>query len=1035
MKNSAGFIAAATRSVRTIVGHRFNGRVVCIFGVCFFLLSQSLMATGVIKGKVFDKETKDELPGANIVVKGTSVGAATDINGAYDIPNAPAGEQTFVVSYIGYVSINVIVNIPESGTVTQDYYLEPTAIQGKTVVVTAQAQGQVEAINQQLSSNKIASVVSEAKIQELPDFNAAEAIGRLPGVSTLQSSGEADKVVIRGLAPQYNEVAVGGITLASTGSTQIGIASQGGTAGAVNNDRSVDLTMVTPYMIKSIQVYKTLTPDLEANAIGGFVNMDLREAPSGFHSDALWQSGYTQKSNKYGNYRAVVSGSNRFFDDGLGVYVLGNIEQYDRSADNMSANYTTFSSTIDSTTGYRPVQVSGVTLNRHIETRKRYGGNVILDYMLPNGSITSTNMFSQLNSNFQDYNVGIAYVGTLGINYTYRAGNTTNNVGTNSLDFKNDFGFMSADVNAAYTYSTNTLPQSPYYQFGQTGGVTTNANNNINKIPDSLASSVQYLPSATYLTSVSLLSSKYEEYDKLAKGDFKIPLNVGNNISGFFKFGGEYRHNDHTNNQTTPYAEINTGNSLEKSIVTGIQAQSWGHNVISDSANNGRLPAYQFMANNNGGLYSSFLDNRFGKIYWAADPTVLNDITNYIAGEPSLNALHSLGALNPGGWFDGLFQTLPNNYIYIENYSAAYLMSELDIGSDWMVVGGARYENVTSSFTAYNLRDSRDPGSQPAYVQIVTDHPGNKFWLPMVQSKYDIADWSDIRYSYTQTLARPDYSELSPHYSVGYKGAYVQAGNPDLKTAQAYNHDLALTFHSNDLGLFSIGGYYKEIKNFTYSTSYKLYSPSPNYTIPPGLDTVGTFAGLGSPPTPGAPLYTYVNNRYLAYVKGLETDFQTRFWYLPFPLNGLVLGVNYTHIWSKTIYPLEDFISYGRPPKQTYRLVDSTRAGRLIDQPNDIMNSYVGYDYKGFSARLSFLFQGNSVSYIGNFPEQDGFTKNYFNMDLSARQRLPWEGVEVYMDVKNLNNESNISEQESIGGFTNQQYYGLTADLGLRIIM
>jgi len=77
------------------------------------------------------------------------------------------------------------------------------------------AQGQVQAINQQLASDKIVSIVSEAKIQELPDFNAAEAIGRLPGVSTLQSSGEANKVVVRGMAPQYNEVAVGGITLAS----------------------------------------------------------------------------------------------------------------------------------------------------------------------------------------------------------------------------------------------------------------------------------------------------------------------------------------------------------------------------------------------------------------------------------------------------------------------------------------------------------------------------------------------------------------------------------------------------------------------------------------------------------------------------------------------------------------------------------------------------------------------------------------------------------------------------------------------------
>ncbi|OYV84514.1 MAG: hypothetical protein B7Z63_06800, partial [Ignavibacteriae bacterium 37-53-5] len=238
-----------------------------------------------IKGKVFDRETKDALPGATILVKGTSIGASTDLNGAYTIYNAPSGTQTIVISYVGYVPTSESVNVPDNGTLEKDFYLEATAIQGKAVIVTAQAQGQIQAINQQLTSNKIVSVVSEAKIQELPDFNAAQAISRLPGVSVTQSSGEANKVVIRGLAPQYNEVAVGGITLASTGSAQIGATSLAtlgpGFTGTINNDRSVDLTMVTPYMIKSIEVYKTLTPDMEANAIGGYVNMELREAPSG----------------------------------------------------------------------------------------------------------------------------------------------------------------------------------------------------------------------------------------------------------------------------------------------------------------------------------------------------------------------------------------------------------------------------------------------------------------------------------------------------------------------------------------------------------------------------------------------------------------------------------------------------------------------------------------------------------------------------------------------------------------------------------
>ncbi len=136
-----------------------------------------------------------------------------DLNGKYVIHGVPTGNQTVVVSYIGYTTTSIDLNVGESQEITQDIYLAATAVQGKTVVVIGQAAGQVEAVNQQLSANSIVNVVSAKKIQELPDVNAAEALGRLPGISVTRSGGEADKISIRGLAPQYNAVAINGITL------------------------------------------------------------------------------------------------------------------------------------------------------------------------------------------------------------------------------------------------------------------------------------------------------------------------------------------------------------------------------------------------------------------------------------------------------------------------------------------------------------------------------------------------------------------------------------------------------------------------------------------------------------------------------------------------------------------------------------------------------------------------------------------------------------------------------------------------------
>ncbi len=1026
MKILFDLIAKAIWSLDTRIDQRFNGRAIFIAGISLFLVAPSLMASGTIRGKAFDKQSKDPLPGANVVIKGTSVGAAADLNGEFYIPNAPSGEQTVTVSYIGYISTSIVVNIPEDGSIRQEFYLRATTIEGETVIITAQSQGQLQAINQQLASNKIVSIVSEAKIQELPDFNAAAAIGRLPGVSTLQSSGEANKIVIRGMAPQYNSVAVGGITLASTGSNQIGATSLPGlTSGAISNDRSVDLTMVTPYMIKSIEVYKTLTPDMEANAVGGSVNMELREAPSGIHGDALWQSGYTQKSNTYGNYRAVVSLSNRFFDDQLGAYILGNLEQYDRSADNMNAGYQTASSVLGSS-GYRAVRVTNVTLNRHVESRKREGANLILDYRLPSGSIKSVNMFSRLNSNSHDYNTVLNYNSiNHDMDFNYREGNSNLDLAVNSLEYAGDLGFISLDIEAANTYSRNHLPSSHYFAFFQNNALKNSVTGDTNITPENLTHFVNYGPdSTTLLGSANLFSSDYRENDQVYKADFKIPVSLGSSVSGFIRFGGQYRYNFHANDQSTPYISINRGNANNTDINRQVVNALLTLYPNLRFGNTNQLVASNFTSGDSK-LLESFLDNKFGAINWAADATILNGMVDYVNNNPALIATSSVG-----GWFNGAYQNLPNDYKYIERYYATYLMSELNFGPEFKVVGGVRYEQTKGLYEAYNLMDERNPLVQPYFP--VTVYPQNHYWLPMVQTKYDLTDWSDIRYSYTQTLARPDYTQLSPHFNISADSPHsVYAGNPKLQPGQAYNHDFLLTLHSNDLGLLSVGGFYKEIKHFTYSTSYHLHSKSvyDKFGLT-GLDSLNSFAPFLTTADDDATLYTFVNSQYTAYVKGIEADFQTRFWYLPFPMDGVVLGVNYTYIQSTATYPYFDERAARGVITQ---FTDSTRTGRLVFQPNNILNAYIGYDYKGFSARLSCVYQGNSVSFVGAYPEQDGYTKNYFRLDMSARQRLPWwEGLQIYMDVNNLNNESNVSAQQTIGGFTNQQYYGLTANLGLR---
>lgn len=82
-------------------------------------------------------------------------------------------------------------------TVFVEVELDFQIVEGEVITITAQVESQVQAINQEFGSNTISNVVSSSRIKEIPDVNAAESIGRLPGVSISRSGGEANKISIR----------------------------------------------------------------------------------------------------------------------------------------------------------------------------------------------------------------------------------------------------------------------------------------------------------------------------------------------------------------------------------------------------------------------------------------------------------------------------------------------------------------------------------------------------------------------------------------------------------------------------------------------------------------------------------------------------------------------------------------------------------------------------------------------------------------------------------------------------------------------
>ena len=152
----------------------------------------------------------------------------------------------------------------------------------------------------------------------------------------------------------------------------------------------------------------------------------------------------------------------------------------------------------------------------------------------------------------------------------------------------------------------------------------------------------------------------------------------------------------------------------------------------------------------------------------------------------------------------------------------------------------------------------------------------------------------------------------------------------------------------------------------------------------------------------------YLNSPYTAYVQGLEAEWQSNFSWLRAPFNGIVLNVNYTHVWSETKY-MQDRIRYERVPGSFIPQpveIDTFYENRLLHQANDIANVSLGYDYKGFSARVSFRFQGNVISGIGTRPEENEYTNNIYAYDFVIKQNIPlkYGEFEVFLNAINFTN-------------------------------
>ena len=988
-----------------------------------FLVFTAAHAQGILHGTVTDSLTRDPLIGASVYLIGTSFGSAVDIEGLFNIIKIPAAKYNVKISYVGYKSKEIPVVITDGSNVVLNVNLVADIIQGKEVVVSAQAFGQAAAINQQLSSNTIVNVVSEQKIKELPDVNAAEAIGRLPGVSILRSGGEANKVILRGMEDKYTNFTIDGIKIASTDATS----------------RGLDLSTISQSSLAGIELYKALTSDKDADAIAGSVNFVTKKAPSKREISTVLKGNYNNLMKSLAQYDFSFKYGERFFDDLIGVQITGNLESKIRSNERIDLDY---DQTIANQTDY---VINDFTLEFTDEIRKRNGFSLLLDYNTPdNGTIKFNTVYNSTNRDYllhlRDYPAGGGTGGS--VTYSFRDREREINTFNTSLTGDNNLFGLKVNWGLSFAQSVSKFPYDYQIDFLEASTNTSGMQNppRVKTNPELIIphASNNFVSSTLY--NAYYRSQNNLDKDKAAFLNVTYNYSLGNILAGELKAGTSFKAKTRTNANSEMYSPYYLGywrayeriddGTIRPKNLNGTYFESFFKRYLANPLIN-TLSLSEFLdaspaSRNMYDLYKLYpLINRDKLRQWYElnkNGVDQNGVGKEYFSDPSVNA---------------------NSYNITESVTSAFAMNTFKLGETITFIAGLRIESENNDyknkysrvdFTGFPVPrdDTRDTTS--TYTETIV--------LPNFQFNIKATYFMNVRLAAYKSLARPDFNmRLNTYFAwrPSAQGTTKQLilGNPVLRTAKAWNFEVNTSFYSNEVGLISISAFYKEIQDMYHMLNQ--FNTSGNGMIQNiGLNWKTLHNGTYQLTVP-------YNSPKPTKVWGFEFEHQINFTFLPGILKNIVFSYNASLVKSETslISSRTDtvFVQILPPPfpkTPQYIEVPTETKQKLENQPEFYGNISLGYDIGGFSARISMFHQSEFNSSFSPSGRGDGVVSGYTRFDLALKQEV-FDYLSIILNVSNL---SNIKEDRLINNRVNgykilntSELYGTTADFGIKVTL
>jgi len=706
------------------------------------------------------------LPGAAIVIKSINKGVVSDVNGYYRFTLVNAGTYEISVSYIGFKPLQTTLTISEGKTEQFDFKME-AGIDIEEVVVNGALQGQSKALNQQKNNVNISNIISSDQVTRFPDANIGDALKRIPGINVQYDQGEARFGNIRGTSPEYNSVTINGDRIPSSEA----------------ETRAIQLDLIPSDMIQTVEVNKVVTPDMDADAIGGSVNLVTKNSPYKQRISGTLGSGYNFLSEKMDANVALVYGD-RFFNDKLGMVLSGSYQMIQLGSDNIEGEWD-----LDGETPY----MTDFQIRTYQVQRERQSYSASFDYKInPNHTLEFKGIYNHRKdweNRFRLRYSSIVKSGNDWITEIRRETKFGNEDQKNtrledqqamnySLGGLHHFGAVTFDWKGSYAKASEDRPNERYISYRyKKAKISPDLSDPRKPFFTVLTEPAQDLNPDWGFKELTDQHQYTDDIDKNFRANLSFPWLEGD-FKNNLKLGLSYRGKE--KQRANKYFK-------EYEAVDGDAFDAQNMNNLVNKSKDNFLAGEKYKA-------GSFVDPEYlGKIDLASGNFEGSDVVEEMAG----------------------------NFDAKENITAGYLRLDQNLGRRLEIVAGLRIENTGLEYSGNELEinEDGDPSLKPTPVE--TDNYTNI--LPAIIGKFSVSDNTKVKFAWTNTIARPRYYDLVPHVEINLEDNEATVGNPELEATKSMNFDLMFEHYFSSIGQLTAGIFYKNITDFIVTQELRDY--------------------------------------------------------------------------------------------------------------------------------------------------------------------------------------------------------------------